>query len=379
MSSRNVIIIRNAAKSDFGGGERMPVFIARELKQYNLNPIMLSSSKKLLHFAQQQGVKHVKSWWWPRQDWSGRRALLFPVYVLWQVILSLYYFVVFVTLRPTAVSLQSKDDFIAGTFAARALGIKVSWVDHGDLKAIWMNHEVWYKNPVGKFVYLASYGVHTIAIASESERALIIANIPNSPVTKKLKLIYNGTFDLYGHSRKTIDFISTGRLVTDKGISELIEAFAKLIRRHPTATLAIVGDGPEREKFERQSVGIPGITFYGHQTEPLRFLEKSKIFVLPTYHEAFGVAVVEACMEELAIIATDIGGIPEIIDDKKNGLLVPTRDSDALYETMNYLYENTKLQRSLGKSARRKFLSTFNLDEIIKNDYLPLFIKDSSS
>lgn len=377
MPSRKAIIIRNAAKKDFGGAERIAVFMARELEKHDFETIILSHSEKVLSFAQQKGVKHIRSWWWPHQDWSGWRVLLSPIYVLWQIVLLLYYVILFITLRPTVVSLQSKDDFIAGTFAARILGVKVFWIDHGDLKAVWMNHGVWYKNPVGKLVYLASHAIRTIAVASKNEAGLISSNIPNSPILKKFKLIYNGTFDNYGQAEKTIDFISTARLVTDKGISELIEAFAMLVKKHPSATLAIVGDGPERHKFKKQAASVPGITFYGHQAEPLKFLEKSKIFVLPTHHEAFGIAVVEACMEELAVIATDVGGIPEIIDDNKSGLLVPVKDSEILYEAMDRLYKDARLQRLLGKNARQKFLAKFNLDEIIEKKYAPLF-KDPS-
>lgn len=372
MSQNKIILIRNAAKADFGGAERMPVFISRELKRYGFETIILSGSKKLLHFAKQQNVSYIKSWWWPRQNWSGWRAALVPIYILWQVVLFFYYMRLFISLRPSVVSLQSKDDFIAGTFAARVLNIKVFWIDHGDLKAIWMNHNLWYKNPVGKLVYLASHIVSYIVVASKSEVRLISNKVPGSLVIQKLKLIHNGMFDTYNTSKKTIDFISTARLVTDKGVGELIEAFSRVVKKHPSATLAIVGDGPEREKFKQQARGIPGITFYGHQSNPLKFLEKSRIFILPTHHEAFGVAVVEACMEGLAIIATDVGGIPEIISDSKSGILVPVKDIDSLYKAMDRLYKDVRLQRSLGKAARQRFLDKFNFSEIIKRDYLPL-------
>lgn len=372
MSQNKILVIRNAAKSDFGGAERMPVFISRELKKYGFEAIILSGSKKLLHFAKQQNVRHIKSWWWPQQNWSGWRTTLVPIYILWQVVLFFYYMRLFISLRPSVVSLQSKDDFIAGTFAARVLNIKVFWIDHGDLKAIWMNHNLWYKNPVGKLVYLASHIVSYIVVASKSEVRLISSEVPGSLVIQKLKLIHNGMFDTYNTSKKTIDFISTARLVTDKGVGELIEAFSRVVKKHPSATLAIVGDGPEREKFKQQARGIPGITFYGHQPNPLKFLEKSRIFILPTHHEAFGVAVVEACMEGLAIIATDVGGIPEIISDSKSGILVPVKDIESLYKAMDRLYKDVRLQQSLGKAARQRFLDKFNFSEIIKRDYLPL-------
>jgi len=373
MSTKKIIVIRNAAKTDFGGAERMPVFIARELQKYGFEATILSGSEKLLHFAKQQNVRHLKTWWWPQQNWSGWRILLTPLYILWQFVLFFYYIGLFMKLKPSMVSLQSKDDFIAGTYAARALGIKVSWIDHGDLKAIWMNHNIWYKNPIGKLVYLASHSINTIAVASKNESQLISSNMPNNPVVEKFKIIYNGAFDQHKIANKNIDFISTARLVTDKGIGELIDAFTRIVKKYPHATLAIVGDGPERKKFKKLAEHVPGITFYGHQSNPLGFLQKSKIFVLPTHHEAFGVAIVEACMEGLAVIATKVGGIPEIIEDGKSGVLVPVKNVDSLYVAMEHLYKNAQLQNSLGKAARQRFLEKFNLDEIIRRDYASLF------
>lgn len=368
--SKTVLMIRNAAASDFGGAERMPVFIAKELEKYGLKPMILSRSKKLLSFAETQRVQYRKSWWWSQQDWSGWRAGLFVVYFFWQLTLCVYYFGAFLYLRPFVVSPQSKDDFIAATFAARLLGIKVFWIDHGDLKAIWMNHHIWYKNPIGKLVYLASKCTHSILVASKSESKLIEDAVPGSPVIKKFRVVYNGVFDNYTKSDKSIDFISTARLVTDKGIGELIDAFKKLSIKYPQATLAIVGDGPERSKFVKQAKGVKGITFYGHQENPLDYLKKSRIFVLPTHHEAFGVAVVEACMMGIPTVATSVGGIPEIITHEKSGLLIPAKDPSALHTAMEKLYIDQKLQEKLGAFARRQFLDRFELSEVVKNDYL---------
>ncbi|OJU88151.1 hypothetical protein BGO17_04245 [Candidatus Saccharibacteria bacterium 49-20] len=377
MSKQKILIIRNAAPYDFGGAERMPVFIARELERYNFEVTILTRSKKLLAFAHEQNVKTIRTWWWARQNWDSWRVLLFPIYLAWQVILFIYYTFLFARLRPSVVSPQSKDDYIAVTLAARILGITVSWTDNGDLKFIWMNHEVWYKNPVGKLVYFTAHGAHSIIAPSNNEIRLVAANIPSSPILKKFTLIYNGLVDQPPNlkTKKSIDFISTARLVADKGIRELIEAFKQLVAEHPSATLAIVGDGPERDIFKKQAKNIPGITFYGHQTNPLNFLDKSKIFVLPTYHEAFGVAVAEACMKSLPVIATDIGGIPEIIDNQKNGLLVPVKDTPSLYRAMNELYNDSSRQKSFGQAGRKKFLTHFELSILVKDFYVPHYKK----
>ena len=85
--TKKTIFIRNAAATDFGGGERVPVFLAREVSSHGIDAIIMSRSAKLLNFAKEQEVTHQKTWWWSKQNWSGTQALLFPVYVVWQVIL----------------------------------------------------------------------------------------------------------------------------------------------------------------------------------------------------------------------------------------------------------------------------------------------------
>lgn len=375
MSNQNILIIRNAASYDFGGAERMPVFIAQELDRHDFTVTILTRSKKLFTFASERDIKVIRTWWWSQQDWNSWRVAFFPIYIVWQILLYIYYLALFIRLRPSLVSPQSKDDYIAATFAARTLNTPVSWTDNGDLKFIFVNHNKWYKNPVGKLVYLAAHAAQSIIIPSNNESRLIAANIPSSRILKKFTLIYNGLTDQppITTSKKSIDFISTARLVSDKGIGELIEAFRRLVTDHPSATLAIVGGGPERSKFEDQSRGIPGITFYGHRSDPLPLLDASKIFILPTHHEAFGVAVAEACMKSLPVIATDVGGIPEIVDNNKSGILIPVNKIDSLYRAMEKLYSDARLQKSFGKAGRKKFLTHFELSTIVRESYVQLY------
>lgn len=373
--TKKALLIRNAAPTDFGGAERIPVFIGKELKKYGFDVVILSRSSKLLDFAKQHGLAAKCSFWWSRQNWSGPRVLLFPAYILWQVILFIYYLIVFRNERPSVIHLQSKDDFIAGTFAAKALGIDVFWSDYADLKHIFKNHDIWYKNPIGKLVYTAARFSSQIVVVSEEDLRAVSSLIPAGTVRSRLKVIYNGVFDSYKPRIKKVDFISTARLVTDKGINELIEAFSLIRRDHSNASLSIVGDGPERNTFEQKvkELKIKGIRFYGHQTDPLQFLEESKIFVLPTYHEGFSIALLESFMEGLAVIATNVGGNPEIVQDNKTGILVKEKDVHELYKAMDRLMSDPKLQKRLGHAAREKYLADFKFETIIRKSFLPLY------
>jgi len=371
--TKKAILIRNAAASDFGGGEKVPVYIAREVSKHDIETVVFSSSKKLLDFASIEHVKNKKTWWLPWQNWSGARVILTPLYIVWQVVLFVYYLLLFIKFRPTIVHIQGKDDFIAGTIAAKSYGARVIWSDYADLKHIWKNVTIWYKNPIGKMVLWASRFTDEVIVVSKEDLRLITANIPSHKILKKMSVVYYGAFDNKMKSSKSSDdvtFISTSRLVTDKGVGELIDAFQELRKVHNTAQLLLVGDGPEREKFENKAKTIPGITFTGLVVNPIEYLAKSDVFVLPTYHEGFSIALVEACMQGLPIIATRIGGNVEIIKDDYNGVLIPKEDVKSLFEAMKLLFEDSKLRKSFGENARSVYEEEFDFKLIIEKEFV---------
>ncbi len=375
---KNAILIRNAASTDFGGGEKIPVYIAREISKQNINSYVFSSSKKLLNFAKEQNVNYKKTWWWSWQNWSGPKVILTPIYFVWQIILTIYYLVLFAQYKPSVVHLQSKDDFIAGTVAARLYGAKVIWSDYADLKHVWKNVTIWYKNPIGKAVLWASRFTSEILVVSREDLRLISVNLPTNMVLRKMSVVYNGAFDTHITPPARLDtdpltFISTARLVTDKGINELIDAFEKLKNHYPNVQLTIVGDGPERATFQQKAETIPGITFVGHTSNPVEYLSKAQVFVLPTYHEGFSVALVEACMQGLAIITTQVGGNLEIIKGNYNGILIPTKDTEALYNAMNSLVLDANMRNTLGTNARLVYEKDFNFETIITNQFVPRY------
>lgn len=371
------LLVRNASYADFGGGERFPVFLAKALKNEGYETVVVSRSEKILKFARQQKVRTVKGWWWPRQSWSSARALLTPLYIIWQIKLTVWYLFLLSKEKPDVIHIQSKDDFIAGTLAGKIKNKKVIWTDHADLKHIWQNLTVWHKNPIGKMVYMAAKLADDIVIVSNNEKNLITNNLPaGSKITGKIKIIYNGAFDEKSKYRSREDnlitFCIASRLVSDKGIFEAISAFGKLVKKHSQARLIILGTGPEASRFHNQAKSIPSIKFLGYLDEPLDKMAVCDIFLQPTYHEAFSVVLVEACMLGKAIIATDVGGNPEIIKNGVNGLLVESRNSDALYKAMLELYEKSELRKEFGRAARKTYLDKFDFATITK-EYIELY------
>lgn len=381
MQKHEAILIRNAQPYDFGGGERFPVILAGILRKNGIDPLVVSRNPKLIEFARTQKLTVKRGLWWKNQNWSGWRVLLFPVYALWQLVLFIWYARLFVRVRPATVHVQSKDDFIAATYAGRLVGARVIWTDHADLKHVWKNLGVWYKNPIGKWIYQAAKHTHTITLVSKSEREKVALHLPgSSPIRDRLVVIYNGSEDSKSHygdvkQNDAFTYCIVSRLVTDKGIGEAIRAFQQIHEKHEDTKLLLVGGGPEEDRFKNLAVDEPSILFVGHQPDPLPFVARSHVFVHPTYHEGFSLALVEASMMEVPIIATNVGGNPEIIKDGETGLLVPPKDITSLVEAMNHLYSDHSLRATLAKNARANYLNHFVFSDIVTRQFLPLYSK----
>lgn len=378
MVSNSVILIRNASSFDFGGGERFPVLLAEILLKNDIEPIIMSRHKTLLEFAESKNIKTIRSWWWNRQNWSGWRVILLPMYLLWQICLFSYYLVTFTVIKPEAIHIQSKDDFIGATLAGRLVGAQVIWTDHADLKHVWKNISVSLKNPVGKIVYFVARFAHAITVVSKSEQKAVTSSLPkNTTIKDKIQVVYNGSPDKkYEYPRKKHTVFMYGvvsRLVFDKGVKEAIRAFEKIHAIFDNTELLIVGTGPDENALKDLAKNKSAIRFVGHQTDPLAYMAKLDVLLQPTYHEGFSVTLVEATMMGLPIIATDVGGNPEIIKHQETGLLVPARDIDALFEAMIRLYDDSTFRDKLAKNARNEYMDKFVFEDIVKGRFLPLY------
>jgi len=158
--------------------------------------------------------------------------------------------------------------------------------------------------------------------------------------------------------REKITFVFVGRIVRDKGINELMEAFEQLQKIQPNTRLFLIGKDeveldPISEEARTIMVNNPSIEAVGpkYGDDLLAYYAASDCFVFPSYREGFPNTVMEAGAMGLPSIVTDINGAREIIINGENGVIVPSKDAEALFKAMlNMLQNKTERERMAGNA-----------------------------
>lgn len=145
-----------------------------------------------------------------------------------------------------------------------------------------------------------------------------------------------------------------GRLIPGKGHHYFLQAARKLLQACPKARFLLVGEGPLREKLEALAVSLNmqhAVFFLGFREDVAALIEASAVVVLPSLEEGLPMVLLEALALAKPVIATAVGGVPEIIRHKETGLLVPPRDPTRLAETMLYLLKNPEEGQRLAETG----------------------------
>lgn len=165
-------------------------------------------------------------------------------------------------------------------------------------------------------------------------------------------------------NQNVLTFIFIGRLVGDKGITELVKAFCRLNKELPDTRLLLVGrEEPQLDPLDSSTLkeisDNPAIEAIRQKSDVRPWLLASDIFILPSHREGFPNVVIEAGAMGLPSIVTDINGSREIIHNGENGLIVPSKNADALYEAMKQLAETPEDIRAMAANARPMIASRF--------------------
>lgn len=224
--------------------------------------------------------------------------------------------------------------------------------------------------------------VNTIITVSEANNKMVKHLFP--AMEDKIKTVHNG-IDVTWFESQLLSFsqgkrneyrkkqfnaeekdtviLSVAELHKRKGLRYLIKSLRLVIEQNPGAILAIVGSGPLRNDLEKLAMRegmMDHVRFLGFKKDIPHIMAASDIFVLPSKKEAFGLVLLEACIARVPIVASNVGGIPEIIEHEKTGLLVTPENPRKLAESILTIVNNNHKRETYTENAYKKVKETFD-------------------
>jgi glycosyltransferase involved in cell wall biosynthesis len=174
--------------------------------------------------------------------------------------------------------------------------------------------------------------------------------------------------DLHSGVSKVMLMGTACRLAPIKGIQYLIRALALLRKDVPGAALEIAGKGAEHASLEKeaQRLGVSAnVHFLGWRDDLPEVLRRWDVFVMPSLGEGFGIAALEAMAAGLPVVASEVGGLPELVQHGRTGWLVPPADAVALAERLRELFVNPEKRREMGEAGRVRAREHFSVERMV--------------
>lgn len=197
-----------------------------------------------------------------------------------------------------------------------------------------------------------------------------IKSIPNGISLQKLSEIDRSPRDW---EKDELCLGIAGRLASEKGHALLLNSFKSLADFFPSLKLKIAGSGPLKDHLKALSknLGLENrVEFCGYQKDMVAFLREIDIFVLSSHYEGFGLVLVEAMAAGIPVVATDVGGVGEVVVDGQTGLVVPPGQEDELAMGIEYFLTHRNLCYQFGQQGREHVMQRFSLRHMVDEHLL---------
>lgn len=270
---------------------------------------------------------------------------------------------IFAREKPDIVHLNSSKAGVVGSVAARLAGVKrVVFTAHG---FAFLEPNSWWRRQIYYWAErFATYFRDKIICVSECDRQAALRS--RLGPAEKFITIHNGIATVSlppPTSHLTPPFVvgAIAHLYPTKGLNHLVDA-----ARDIDAKFVIIGEGPERANLESRikNYGLGNkFELLGERINAHQYLPQFDIFVLPSVKEGFPYVILEAMAAAQPIVATAVGGIPEILNHE-TGILVPAADPKALADAIKFLIENPEIAKRLGQNARER-VKNFTLEKMV--------------
>lgn len=228
----------------------------------------------------------------------------------------------------------------------------------------------------GKFSYV--WADRIIAVAKSGKDHLLAQGVRAEHVSVVLNGIdrAEGVWPTREEARKALGFgsddvvsLATGRVTAMKGSLDAVRAVGLIAAQFPALRHCFLGDGDALEECKAlsESLGVGDrIVFAGYQKEIKPYLAAADFYVHPSHKEALPMSIIEAMLEGLPVVGTEVGGIPEIVNSE-TGLLVPVGQPEALSREMARLAGDPELRRRLGEAGRKRAVDVFSAAAMARN------------
>ncbi|MGB9877886.1 MAG: glycosyltransferase [bacterium] len=224
------------------------------------------------------------------------------------------------------------------------------------------------KKPKDRFINRLIFRLGNVKIVSVSKE---VAKTVKAVYGMDSVVIYNGVEEEFlankEYEKKRSDVVKIFNVASfkkEKNISLLIDAFEKALAKEEKLRLILVGNGPLKDLIQNlieEKRLKEKVILAGRRSDIPSCLSDCDIFALSSDSEGFGMAIIEAMAMGKPVIATNVGGIPEIVENGYTGLLVPPRNPQLLAEAILKLAKDEKLREEMGKRGRKKVENEFNM------------------
>ncbi len=167
------------------------------------------------------------------------------------------------------------------------------------------------------------------------------------------------------------NILTAGRLVSWKGVDVILESFPGVLKKFPKTSLLIVGEGPEEESLKTLSRSLDlekNVFFLGKLGNPKlrKYMRAADLFILPSLYEGMSHVILEAMLMELPIIASNVAGNPDTIEEGVTGILIEPRDNKLLTARVSDVFDNPEDTKRLVENARKKALTVHSWENHVK-------------
>ena len=259
-------------------------------------------------------------------------------------------------------------------------GVQLVFTEHGKLSDAGPSRKRRLINPV-----LSRWPGQLCAVSSDLKQHMVLEGFP----ARRINVLYNGidpgerpTPSQRNAARASLGMApgafvagTVGRLDPVKNLGVLLDAIPLLIKKHPEARVVIVGDGPERSALEARAAEL-GITdsvvFTGYRSDVRELMAAFDVYVNCSTYEGVSLTILEAMAATLPVVATRVGGNPEVVIDRETGLLVPGR-SRSIAEAISTLVHDARTRKQMGDAGRWRVIKHFSIARMV-DDYARAYL-----